>query len=266
MKKTRQEILDDLLRRLQQDTSITNVDPGSIARTFCEILAEEFYAFYTQLELSSTMAFVSSANGNSLDLIGALLDCKRLAGESDTAYRARIVNQVYVIAGGNYTAIRLKALSIPGVRDVMLREYTNGAGSFSVYVITEDPKTTPSLLRQVQNVIDETKSYGVYAEVKTPVLIPLELMVRLVFSNDASANERASIRQAVTRNLQNYVNEIPLGDTFVVNEATQRIMETSSKIKDMDIYSLKVDGLNRFVSNVDSRWDERFILDVLDIT
>lgn len=266
MKKTRQEVLDDLLRRLQSNTSITNVDPGSIARTFCEILAEEFYTFYNQLELSSTMSFVSSASGNYLDLIGQLLDCKRQAGEDDTTYRGRIVNQVYVIAGGNYTAIRLKVLSIPGVRDVMLREYTNGAGSFSVYVISEDPAASPALLRQVQDAVNQTKSYGVYGEVKTPVLIPLELMVRLVFSNDTSTNERISIRQTVTKNLQNYINSIPLGDTFVINEAIQRIMETSVKIKDMDIYSLKVNGVSKFVSNVNSKWDERFLLDVLDIT
>jgi uncharacterized phage protein gp47/JayE len=266
MKKSRQEILDDLLRRLREETPITNVNPGSIARTFCEILAEEFYSFYNELEISSTMAFVSTANGRYLDMMGALLNCTRLAGEDDVAYRARIVNQVYVVAGGNYTAIRLKALSIPGVRDVMLREFTHGAGSFGVYVITDDPRTEPSLLRQVQTAVDETKSFGIYGEVKSPVLIPLELMVRLVFSNDTSSNEKSSIRQNVAKNLMNYINNIPMGETFVINEAIQRVMETSSKIKDMDFYSLKVNQIPRFVANVESKWDERFLLDVLDIT
>lgn len=266
MKKSRQDILSDLLGRLQEETPITNVDPGSIARTFCEILTEEFYSFYSQLEINSTMAFVSTANGRYLDMMGALLDCARLAGEQDDAYRARITNQVYTVAGGNYTAIRLKALSIPGVQDVILREFTHGAGSFGVYVLTDDPRTEPSLLRQVQAAIDDTKSFGIYAEVKSPVLIPLELMVRLVFSNDASANERSSIRQNVARNLKNYINEIGMGDTFVINEAIQRVMETSPKIRDMELYSLKVKQIPRFVANVEAKWDERFMLDTLDIT
>lgn len=266
MMKSKEEIMNDLLYRLEQQTPINNVDPGSIARTFLEILSEEFFSFYNQLEVATAMAFVSTSNGAYLDMIGKLLDCTRNSGESDENYRARITNQVYVVAGANLTAIRLAALQVEGVTDIMFREYSHGAGSFTLYVISDDPELDQSILNRVQEAIDEKKAYGIYAEVKTPVLIPVELKVRLVFSDGASVAERESIRQNVARNLRTYINLIQIGSSFVLNEAIQRIMETSEKIKDVDIYSMKVNNTSRFVSNANLKWEERFILDVLDIT
>jgi phage-related baseplate assembly protein len=266
MKKSREQILADLEYRLQMSTDITNTDPGSVARTFLEVLTEEFYDFYSELELSVTMGFVSTASGRYLDMIGMLLNCQRAIDETDENYRARIVNQVYVVAGANITAIRLKALAVNGVKDVIFKEYSHGAGSFSCYVITDDAQASRSILRAVEAAINDTKAYGVYAEVKTPVLIPVELMVRLVFSNDAGAAEKTTIRQNVVRQVRNYINSLSLGDTLVINEVIQQVMDVSTKIKDLDIYSLKVNGTSRHITNQTIKWDEKFILDVLDIT
>lgn len=265
MKKSRQEILDDLLTRLQVSTPITAADPGTIARTFIEVLTEEFYDFYNELDLNATMGFVSTATGRYLDLIGSLLDCQRTVGESDSNYRARITQQVYVVAGANYTAIRLKALAVDGVRDVVMRQYTNGAGSFTIHVITDQPSTPVSILNAVKAAVDDAKAYGVYAEVKSPVLIPLELMVRLVFSDDIGGSQKTNIRQQVTKQIKNYCDSLILGDTFILNELVQRIMDASNSIKDVDIYSIKVNGTNRFVGNIQTNWDERLVLDVLNI-
>lgn len=263
--KTRAEILSSILRRLQEDTPITDVNPGSIARTFAEVLSEEFYEFYNRLELASTMNFVSTATGIYLDMIGKLLNCTRLSGEDDESYRARIVNQVYVVQGANQTAIRLRALSVPGVRDVILQEYTQGTGSFTVYVITEDPSSPQEVLNAVEDEVNQAKAYGVYAEVKAPVLIPVELMVRLLFSNDVQDLERAAIRQSVSRNIKVYVDSLLPGDPLIVNELIQRIMDTSDKIQDCEIQVLKVNDVERFVSNVYTDIGERLILETIEV-
>ena len=265
MRKTKQEILDELLSRLERNTVITDINPGSVARTFAEVLTEQFYEFYSQLELNSTMSFVSTASGRYLDLVGALLDCNRLPSETDENYRARITKQVYVIAGANFTAVRLRALSVPGVRDVVMRQYTHGAGSFSVHVITDEPVAPISIINQVRSEIEKVKAYGIYAEVSSPVLIPVELMVSLVFNGEVSSAEKTTIRQAVARELRQYVDNLTLGNTLVINEIVQRIMNSSAKIKDVAIYSLKVNGTSRFVGNVETRWDERLVLDSLEI-
>lgn len=266
MRKSQEQILNDLEYRMRTMTDINDTEPGSIARTFLEILTEEFYEFYTELELTATMGFVSTASGRYLDMIGELLGCVREIAEMDKEYRHRITNQVYVVAGANLTAIRLKALSIDGVNDVIFKEYAHGAGSFSCYVITNNPKADRAILRAVENAINDTKAYGIYAEVKTPVLIPVDLMVRLIFSSDAGSAEKATIRQSAIREARNYIDGLGLGETFVINELIQRIMDVSTKIKDMDIYGMKTNGIGRYVMNASCKWDERFVLDTLDIT
>lgn len=266
IKKSREQVLFDLEQRLKASTTITNTDPGSVAKTFLEVLTEEFYEFYNELDLTVTMSFVSTASGRFLDMIGLLLDCQRGANESDEDYRARIVSQVYVVAGANLTAIRLKALAVEGVRDIVFKQYSHGAGSFSCYVLTKDLQTSRETLRAVEAAIDDAKAYGVYAEVKSPVLIPVNLMVRLVFSNDAGAAEKNTIRQNAVRQIRDYIGELSMGDTIIINEVIQRIMEISTKIKDLDIYGMNIDGVNRYVTNATCKWDEKFILDALDIT
>jgi uncharacterized phage protein gp47/JayE len=266
MIKSTSEIMADLQTRLAEKTDVTNTDPGSVARTFLDVLSEEFYEFYTQLDLSVAMNFVSTASGIYLNMIGQLLDCKRTAGETDDNYRARIVNQVYVVAGASLTSIRLKALAVDGVRDLVFKQYTHGAGSFTCYVMVEDPKNTRAIVNAVQGVIDDTKAYGVYAEVLSPVLIPVELMVRLVFSNDTASAEKATLRQNATKAVRDYMNNLNMGEGFVLNEAIQRMMDVSPKIRDLDIYGLAVNGVQKFIGNLDNKWNEQFILDTIDIT
>jgi uncharacterized phage protein gp47/JayE len=254
MIKTSSEVLADLQTRLSDKTDVTNVDPGSVARTFLDVLSEEFYQFYTELDLSAVMGFVSTAAGTYLNLIGQLLDC------------TRITNQVYVVAGANLTAIRLKALAVDNVKDLVFKQYTHGAGSFSCYVISNDPTLDRTTVAAVQSVVDDTKAYGVYAEVLSPVLIPVELQVRLVFSSDASTAEKGTIRQNVTAAITDYIDGLSMGDSFVLNEVIQEIMDVSSKITDLDIYGLAVNNVQKFIGNLDCKWNERFLLDTLDIT
>lgn len=264
-KKTRDEILTQLLTRLQKNTEIVDVDPGSIARTFCEILSEEFYEFYNELDLTTTMTFVSTAQGHFLDMIGELLSCNRLPMENDANFRTRIVNQVYVIAGGNLTSIRLKLLSIDGVKDVIMREHTRGTGSFSVYVITDEPETPLHILNAAQDAVAVTKSYGVYAEVKAPVLIPVNLKVRLIVSDKVSDAEKATLRQRAQQAIKAYIDNIGLGGTFIVNDIVREAMKASQRILDADLTSLKVNGANQFSKNFSINWDERIVIQTLDV-
>jgi uncharacterized phage protein gp47/JayE len=263
--KTQDQILQGLLTRLQSNTKIVDVDAGSIARTFSEILAEEFYSFYTELDTTTTMTFVSTASGQFLDLIGALLNCTRTANESDANYRIRITNQVYVVAGGNQTALRLKALSVDGVKDVVMREFTNGSGSFSMYVITDEPETPVTILNAVKDAVAVTKSYGIYAEVKSPVLIPVDLKVRLILSDKVTDAEKSTLRQSAKQAIKTQIDNLGLGGSFVVNDIIRTAMNANARILDADMGALKVNGVNQFYKNFTANWDERIVIQTLEV-
>jgi len=50
-----------------------------------------------------------------------------------------------------------------------------------------------------------------------------------------------------------------------VNELIQRIMDTSDKIQDCEIQVLKVNDVERFVSNVYTDIGERLILETIEV-
>lgn len=259
------EVSNSIANRLKTQTNVTALDPGSIARTIVDIISEEFGDFYKELELTTTMGFVSTAKGQFLDMIGALLNCTRASGETDANYRSRIVNQVYVIAGANETSIRLKVLSVDGVKNVIMREYTKGTGSFTVYVITDDLTTPQTILDAVEAVVKEAKAAGIYAEVKTPVLIPVEVKVSLVFSDNVSDAEKTSIRQSVKTNIKSYIDNIGLGGNFIVNQIVRAAMDTNTKVIDASVYSLKVNDITQFVKNFSVEWDQRIVINKLEV-
>jgi hypothetical protein len=263
--KSKEEVSERLANALRKNTLVTNLDPGTLARSLVDIFSEEFGDFYKELELTTVMGFVSTAKGQFLDMIGSLLNCTRLALETDNNYRSRIINQVYVVAGANETSIRLKVLSIPGVKNIIMKQFTKGTGSFSIYIITDDLITPQSILSQVESVVNESKAAGVFAEVKTPVLIPVELKVRLIFSDKVSDIEKTSIRQQAKQNIKTYIDNIALGGNFIVNEIVRTGMDASSKIIDVDFYSLKVNDMTQFVRNFQVDWDQRIVINKIEV-
>lgn len=265
IRRTKEELLLSLLTRLKKDTPITDIDPGTIARTFCELMAEEFNQFYQALDLNLTMSFVSTAVGKFLDLIGQLLNCTRLPNETDANYRSRIVNQVYVIQGSNYTAVRLKALSIDGVRDIVSKQFTRGTGSFSLYVITDDPITPQAILNQVEEVIEDTKAYGIYAEVKAPKLVPVSMKLNLVFSDKVTEAEKSTIRQSIKQVIKSKIDNLGMGSTFSVKEMVYAAIASNTRVVDADISVLKIKEISQFTKNFTVSWNERIVLENLEV-
>ena len=127
-----------------------NTDPGAVAKLFMNIVNKHIANLYNTLTVNHLRAFVSTADGDALDAIGLLLQCFRLAGETDDNYRYRITQQCLVLATSNETAIRLTALTVDGVKDVVLKPYSMGAGSFTVIVLSDEDVTSTGILEAVR--------------------------------------------------------------------------------------------------------------------
>ena len=266
MRKSKQEMIDSILTQMATRQGITETSAGSIARTFVEIMTEEFYPFYEELDSQTMMAYVSTARGSYLDLIGALLNCTRFDEESDADYRARIVNQVYVAQGANIIALRIGVLAVDGVADVEFTRFTNGAGSFACYIIPESFPITNELIDNVQAVIDEKCGYGIYGEAKAATAIPVDISIQLVFNTQTSNAERQSVRQTVSSSVEKYINQLGRGAAIIINEIIEQTMSSSSKIVDMQIYQLSVSDVEQYVRNLYPRAEEQYFLRRISIT
>lgn len=260
MRKSKQEMLEDVLYRLRTSGGITESNPGSVARMFSEVIIEELDPIYEEIDLASSMSFVSTSRGEYLDMLGELLGCERDKDESDDNYRARISSQVTVTQGSNLTAIRLKVLQIEGVADLQLKRFTKGTGSFSCFIIPQVFPIEDDILARVEREIEKHIAYGISFEVKVSEHVPVDLNIRLIFHSKTTEVERDHLRHNATTNVESYMSDMGMGSKIIINEIIERVMNTSAQIIDMEIKEIKINDKEYFVKNIEPTKEEQYYL------
>jgi len=256
----RDVIFEEAAEKLMAKTQIDNMDQGGIARSILEIYADEFDMAYERLSAAHVQAFVSEASGPWLDEIGKLLDCQREPGEEDDNYRYRITKQNQSLAKANRTAIRLACLSVDGVNDIEIRNYVRGIGTFDVYVITEDVTTPDSVLKEVQEEIDEIQAFGNDGKIARPVTVPVQINVNLVFREGTDNDTRQSIINETTNTIIDYINEQRMGGEIIIHSLIEQVMGIDTDhIHNMFIDSIFVGDEQVFIRDLEFNWDERAI-------
>jgi uncharacterized phage protein gp47/JayE len=153
--------------------------------------------------------------------------------ESDDELRYRIVNAHLESAKANEIAVRIAALSVPGVTNVYLREYAAGIGTFAVNVIGDTPIPNAGLLLAVQQAIEGVKSFGIRAVTSYPDYKGFEGTFKLRFSATTSGAEKSLIMQQAQMAIELYINNLGFAGELIANEVIQRIMEINEKIVDV---------------------------------
>lgn len=255
---TLSSIQDKAIARLSQEGF--SISPGSVAKLLVSIINSEIADLYTLLHEAHVESFVSTATGSFLDAIGTLLNCNRNEEETDSDYRVRITNQVLKVASSNETSVRLAALSIDGVKDVYLKNYSHGAGSFTVIVLSDYYDTPDNILRATYNAIEETVAYGTKFHVEKPKNDFISIDIKLIFKEGTDEITARQIKLYVKEKVKEYVNSLKLGNMFITNELTQRIMEVSDNIVTYSCTNFKVNNRPAMFVNQESRWSSRFII------
>lgn len=248
--KSKEETLRTILREMERRIGVNATRPGDMARLFAEIISEEYFDAYEEIENIRRMASLSTSQGFYVDMIGELVDCTRNIGEDDDSYKDRISKQVYTVAGGNETAIRLRALAVPGVARVRIERFSHGPGSFTLQVFPTIGKADLYLLKTVEAAIATAADRGIYVEVVGPKLRNIRMGVQIQVASGVLLTERRMIEQDVKRAAIRYLNELQEGEMFVANELVQRVMEVDEKILDMQVTRMEVDGVSRGFRNL----------------
>jgi uncharacterized phage protein gp47/JayE len=190
-------------------------------------------------------------NQTSLSSISEYILCTNTADimsgadtENDDNYRYLLSQRVMSAQAANETAIRVAALSVPGVSDVRLRRWTNGIGTFSVYIISQTPVVTKGLLNAVTAAVQSAVAYPEKATITGPEYLGIKLRLGLSFLPTASTSERASLLSQVQTVTIDYINNLPLGGQLIVNEIIQRAMDASEKILDVTISDMQLGEFN----------------------
>jgi uncharacterized phage protein gp47/JayE len=163
--------------------------------------------------------------------------------EIDSNYRFRIANQVLSIERANQTAIRLRALSIPSVADVVIIPFHRGIGTYDILIKSTTPSISDSLVATVQDAIDTVTSQGIVGLARGPTEIGISMTGTITFKRQLSTDEETSILTAATDNVIEYINNLDIGEEFIVNEVIERVQATSDLIRSLGRPTAPLDSL-----------------------
>lgn len=252
-------IMDETMTALKS-TPISNIGPGGIARLILGIVNGQLDTFYKALQVQHTQAFLSKATGDTIDLIGEIVSCQRATNELDDDYKYRISKQALTLERANETAIRLAVLSVSGVTDVIMKEYTHGTGSFSVYPVLDDPYSwNVTLLNDVQAALKEARAYGTRAVILQPRLSYVELKARILFDKKASELDRVMIQNEATQTVRTYINGLKPGEKIEIHVIKDRVGTISPYVISTDIYQFLIQNKSMLIVDQEPSWNERYI-------
>lgn len=153
--------------------------------------------------------------------------------ENDTNYSFRISNQVLVGEAANLTAIRLSALVVPGVADIILIPYNRGIGTTDLIVKSTLPHASDSLIAAVSEAVFKVSAQGTVPNVRAPIEIGMSMTGTLTLRERLSNNDQDNLTRSVVTNVTDYINNLDIGEDFIVNEVVERVMATSDVIKNV---------------------------------
>jgi len=249
-------------------TTVQNSDGSVLFRTIADISIND-------VESEVFVAAVSTGIGSDQNVGKNILTSHSLGGdllvtnrfpvlnasdvEDDDSYRFRLTRSIFAAASANRSAVRVAAFGAADVADVQIRPFSNGIGTFDVFLVPRGNRLSQATIRSVQNLVAATVALGSRGVVRAPVDLPVELTVELVFTRETGEGLKPGIRESVRQAILQYIGEIPVGGLFVLNELIQRIQEVSTRILDNKIICYCFRGEPQVLQNMQAFDDEMFV-------
>lgn len=133
--------------------------------------------------------------------------------ESDENYRYRISKAYVASELNNINAIRLASLSVPGVAEVIIRNFAYGPGTVQVLVLPEGNSVSNSVLSQVKFNIDAVKPKETAIYVDVPDYISVSVAYAF-FGRVLNDIERSLLVSQIKNNVSNLIANTRGGSTF----------------------------------------------------
>lgn len=181
--------------------------------------------------------------------------------ESDDQLRSRISDANLTRATANEASIREAANVVPGVSDIRVQPFRNGPGTVQLTIIPVSNAINPRLLALVRNNVEQVRGAGTIVDLRGPRFVPVEITIVLRFREDTAEGEKPDLRVRAKQAIVEYVASLKLGQTFIVQEMIQRVLDVSEKILEFETRSFVFRGRLQVFRNFVSDPDELLVPD-----
>jgi uncharacterized phage protein gp47/JayE len=147
--------------------------------------------------------------------------------ETDDSYRFRLAEVFEAKNLAIYAAIRLAALSVPGVADIKPVLAEQGPGTYSLYIRSLTPTTSPRLLSEVAAACQSVTSFGVRPFILAPSPIGLEFVAAVSWNPKATSAQIAEGYRDMRNALENYLNNTNIGETVFFSDLIDILLQST---------------------------------------
>jgi uncharacterized phage protein gp47/JayE len=216
-------VVTTILAANQSSTYVSaeSVRTGSISNVGARQLRYHSFTNYTDVA-NNTLKVVNEAELNLARDI-----------ETDTNYRFRLANALPASEQANLISVRLAALAVPGVADLVILPFHRGIGTYDMLIKSTTPNISFGLVGAVQQAIDRVTSFGIVGTARGPIEVGVSVIGNLTMKRVLSPQEESNIVSAVTQNITNYINGLDIGEEMIINEMIERVMSSSDLIKNI---------------------------------
>ena len=210
-------------------------------------------AISTQTGTKSTVgvgAINAHAYSNYEDVANNTLKITNVSGivggsdrESDVNFKYRISNAILASETANEVAVRLAALAVAGVADIVPIPYDRGSGTFSILVKSIYPIVSDALIEKVQQAVNRIKAFGNSGIVKAPKNVGMQMTVTLRYRSVITTDQKETLETVVEDEIISYCNNLAIGEEFSTQDLIRRTLNTSDQIKSIGISSKPFDEI-----------------------
>lgn len=242
-------------------------DAGSLVRTLGEEFAGEVEGLYDAILVAVEDGKLSTATEDALNAFGVMLRLPRQivrvrdeAGlmierlQNDEEYRYALLMQFDALAKANEVAVRLAALLVPGVKDVIHLKYALGPGSFIVIPILLPGFEESDVIGELENAYESNKAEGIRHKIRTSLKKMVDISLLLV-GTDITLATRDRLRLVV----RDYIEGLDPGQPLIWFELMGRIKASAQEVVDIEVDTLKVNGKLRPIGNINVENQEELI-------
>jgi len=157
--------------------------------------------------------------------------------ESPASYRYRISKAITGAEKANHTAIATAAMSVPGVADVIIIPWEDGAGRFNVYIKSISSFISDKTVEDVQTAINKVYAVGTIGYARRPYEIGIEVDSTVTFTADYSDAVKTEIRDGMQATIIQYLNSMDIGQPLILSELVSELKQAESRISSVGFNS-----------------------------
>jgi uncharacterized phage protein gp47/JayE len=154
--------------------------------------------------------------------------------ETDDNLKVRTIGKLEASGLGTINAITNKLSGVAGVKSVKVLDMARGIGTMDILVLGDVIPMASSKITELETVIEEIKAGGIDFKVIEPVTVPINVNVFLYIKD---INIAQSSLDAASKAIDDYFNLLKIGDSFIVNQLSSKILASSDNIIDVIINS-----------------------------